>query len=811
MPVSNGTAEKNTIKKQKKWSLLGILSKKKKLKTSQESMDFCPYEGKFNQNVARKSHLERNSDGLCVIQQYTRSPRPIKRCHSMQYTAGPLSNVSGRSDWRLSQQSVYSTGSSACYSDTGVYRGGASDNRRAHPVVAPPFRCSSEVGHYRNKILARNLTPADRSGTNRSKQHLIGKKIPPPPPPRNPNVKAVYYYENNRLVSRESDSNYFSQSSDEYSPTRCDRTEGLQLADDDDNDNVFRYDDNSYTEEPGPRSRCPIQICDVETLSSECVEQVPRTQSVEEALQELEDIYNSLGLSDDDLLDRAERRDLPTAHQNMRYESFDETDYATSVSGDRRMLSRSSRRSGVPNVVSDDMAYRRLNRRETKKDNPTFLGSFLLVLPSMYNLDTNPTVVSKEPDATLDDVVFRSRRQHRNCLKVPDPQPPFGIPLGPIVAAAPSDYLHAVPEGRYKPTFHPRRTPDTVEDDLAFRSLRKDNCKTGGVYFNVSYVHRDRFRINGALVPRSMINRLAKDDAHWIIKNPLAVDYPTSDKHTNVVIVKVDQHKPIVLTGFTLDEADRLSKSLVCTQLPPSPREHEYRRKRLLSNSRAAIYRSNKALPLVPLKPSSKFVAGSPVSPPEEPRQVNRVDYDVTAVASTETGKPLAPELTGLDDNAGGSCRKGQPNFRELIRREYANRFTTDQIDWHATNSVHGHRRRVSPSVLTDELANTGKTVVGTIGPQDTVRKQSDAEVSQTEETLKGFSLSSGQHMALVPWSSSKSTADLTVPPRRTSPGYLEVCLYLIVCLYQLLSVNAFSTLIALILLIALHFCRSLS
>ena len=43
-----------------------------------------------------------------------------------------------------------------------------------------------------------------------------------------------------------------------------------------------------------------------------------------------------------------------------------------------------------------------------------------------------------------------------------------------MIGGAESDYLHAVPSGKYRSTFHAMRTPDTVKDDLAFRILRKD-------------------------------------------------------------------------------------------------------------------------------------------------------------------------------------------------------------------------------------------------------------------------------------------------------------------------------------------------
>jgi hypothetical protein len=82
-----------------------------------------------------------------------------------------------------------------------------------------------------------------------------------------------------------------------------------------------------------------------------------------------------------------------------------------------------------------------------------------------------------EPDLRTDDVMFRNVRDAR-AGTLSDPQPKFGIPLGPVVGGAGSDYLHAQPGDRYRSTFHPMRNPDLVKDDLAFRHLRKDDQLT---------------------------------------------------------------------------------------------------------------------------------------------------------------------------------------------------------------------------------------------------------------------------------------------------------------------------------------------
>ena len=244
-----------------------------------------------------------------------------------------------------------------------------------------------------------------------------------------------------------------------------------------------------------------------------------KSRNLEDALTELEAIYQSLKLGDEDLLDRAERRDLPVPHQKLNdgtpvIASAQSLSSGTSRgaesdsgfnfgwvspsfesvfdNGDppRRKRAPSIRRSGIPDKVMDDMAYRRLH----PKDRPgsyirnvmSQSGSYLYASPAAAASEINPedlpqkplyASTNHEPDITLDDVVFRNIRHANNTLKVLDPQPPFGIPVGPIAPASNSDYLHAVPSDSYRSMFKPRRIPDVVKDDLAYRNLRKDSLK----------------------------------------------------------------------------------------------------------------------------------------------------------------------------------------------------------------------------------------------------------------------------------------------------------------------------------------------
>ena len=149
-----------------------------------------------------------------------------------------------------------------------------------------------------------------------------------------------------------------------------------------------------------------------------------------------------------------------------------------------RARTPSSRRSGVTDKKLDDMAFRKIiaaNKVPTTSANLMGLGnqSYLLLSPvlspatSCLNVQDYQLGQDDEPDTRTDDVLFRNIRD-ANLTKMIDPQPKFGIPLGPVSGGANSDYLHAVPEGKYRSTFHPMRNHDVVKDDLAFRILRKD-------------------------------------------------------------------------------------------------------------------------------------------------------------------------------------------------------------------------------------------------------------------------------------------------------------------------------------------------
>ncbi|GLG92823.1 Uncharacterized protein GBIM_21437 [Gryllus bimaculatus] len=225
-----------------------------------------------------------------------------------------------------------------------------------------------------------------------------------------------------------------------------------------------------------------------------------RSSNLEDALNELEAIYKSLRLGDEDLLERAERREAPAyrppppppeaAYPWRAARCGAESDSGFNYGGDR--APRLRRPLGAPDPVTDDMAYRRLHPKErpSSQDARALVsqsGSYLLASPALAQQASDPVLAAPpppppaaaadEPDVTHDDVLFRSIKHANNTLRISDPQPPFGIPLGPVTPAASSDYLHATPVDRPRSAFKPCKIPDVVKDDLAFRALRKDTQK----------------------------------------------------------------------------------------------------------------------------------------------------------------------------------------------------------------------------------------------------------------------------------------------------------------------------------------------
>ena len=249
-----------------------------------------------------------------------------------------------------------------------------------------------------------------------------------------------------------------------------------------------------------------------------------RRSRFREAMNELEDVLASIQ-KDQDLLDRAERRDLPTVHQeliaqarerfqpgpseeNSRHDdssnelfsdmdnfmnwntssSFENIPCSTPVRN-QRQRTPANRRSGRYDKMKDDMVYRKCAANNKPppstinpiakvdhsylKDDPVFSPNATLNKSKTDKTLTESILQDDEPDTVEDDLKYRSHRD-KNMGNIQDPQPKFGIPKDPVSGCSNMDYLHAIPEGKYRSTFHAMRNPDLVLDDLAFRNLRRD-------------------------------------------------------------------------------------------------------------------------------------------------------------------------------------------------------------------------------------------------------------------------------------------------------------------------------------------------
>uniref|UniRef100_A0A2L2YEQ7 Uncharacterized protein n=1 Tax=Parasteatoda tepidariorum TaxID=114398 RepID=A0A2L2YEQ7_PARTP len=231
-------------------------------------------------------------------------------------------------------------------------------------------------------------------------------------------------------------------------------------------------------------------------------------RTTEKEIRELEDMYEKCNLSDVDLLDRAERRDLPTAHQKAFHQtnrklkrSKSDTIYETLSPMfhnpyETHQRAPPFRRSGLPDRLADDMALRKLKKCATTSSSNATKNSITYMLCSSHFTPTVPSgkdiLFMDCPDVEYDDLSYRKHYFGKKS-KIPDPQPPFGIPLRPPPPQKVfTDYLHAIPSNCPQPLCHPRGNPDVVRDDVAFRALRKDEPER--LYYDISQLYRVKRR-----------------------------------------------------------------------------------------------------------------------------------------------------------------------------------------------------------------------------------------------------------------------------------------------------------------------------
>lgn len=166
-------------------------------------------------------------------------------------------------------------------------------------------------------------------------------------------------------------------------------------------------------------------------------------------------------------------------------------------SRDRRKPKRPTvplRKAVRPNVILDDVAFRRYDKNRIEKDTfPSintsnssklnesksicymWLHNYENQFKNMFLEDTVDSF-SKNPNLVTDDLLNRRLKQSP-AAKVLPPHPPFGIPNFPIITQSNTDYSKAELDLKQfrKQRFRSREwTPHLINDDLAFRNLRRD-------------------------------------------------------------------------------------------------------------------------------------------------------------------------------------------------------------------------------------------------------------------------------------------------------------------------------------------------
>ncbi|XP_037940642.1 uncharacterized protein LOC119673439 isoform X6 [Teleopsis dalmanni] len=184
-------------------------------------------------------------------------------------------------------------------------------------------------------------------------------------------------------------------------------------------------------------------------------------------------IQNSNDVYNENLYDRyvAERREK---HKMPIYETYMRPHNNVNVYN-KLQQSQLESSSNLEDAINElETIYKSLDFQETSKtsDNESF---FNLKNNNFCQYDSyDEESPSGEPDPVLDDVAYRNMKiVNSKTVEVL----PFGIPLKPIVQASKTDYLniHSITNMKKREITN---LPDIVKDDLAVRTLRKDNPLT---------------------------------------------------------------------------------------------------------------------------------------------------------------------------------------------------------------------------------------------------------------------------------------------------------------------------------------------
>ncbi|XP_025829132.1 supervillin isoform X3 [Agrilus planipennis] len=382
-----------------------------------------------------------------------------------------------------------------------------------------------------------------------------------------------------------------------------------------------------------------------------------KPENLEDALNELEEIYNSLRLGDEDLLDRAEKRERDICKEAA-------TNLMNGNSKRKRVSSRSA------DIKEDDLAFRKYSKERSKTiGDPHSVASsisYLLASPLSGEFLDRPEPKQKnkkEPDVTFDDLVYRNIKQTNNSLKVIDPQPPFGIPLGPISSAPNSDYLHADPEVGRKEKIS-KKIPDIVKDDLAYRSLRKDPNKEpalppsspiGDANNNkMFFVPVPKYNPNGSFKKKRAVRSLSANIFNLMqkehddrVKNELEIAKSLTEiadamEQTRLMLKEQDKSISETRKGFASD-----GEALYASQHSPKLEAMKRNRANFLDEMKSFEF------PMLPSNSLDNKINNNESSNPEQVNSTSKtLDELLTALAveTRETSDRITNELRMLDE-----------------------------------------------------------------------------------------------------------------------------------------------------------------